>query len=137
MRMSKLMIALGAISFFATAAFAQSMGGSMSSGSMSAAKTAPKMTLNAQGGFDVFSRQNMAMMIVDRDKATKAMSSDQAKAARQEEMAKDQAETPDQRMARKKHYDAEWAQLSPAEQSSGLAKYHAQLVSMGIDDGAK
>jgi len=134
MRMSKLMIALGAISLFATVAFAQSMGGSMSSGSMSAAKTAPKMTLNAQGGFDVFSRQNMAMMIVDREKATKGMAPDQAKAARQEEMAKDQAETPDQRMARKKRYDSEWQQLSAAEQSSGLAKYHAQLVSMGIDD---
>jgi hypothetical protein len=137
MRMSKLMIALGAVSFFATAAFAQSMGGSMSSGSMSDAKTAPKMTLNAQGGFDVFSRQDMAMMIVAREKATKGMTPDQAKAARQEEMAKDQAETPDQRMARKKRYDAEWERLSAAEQSSGLAKYHAQLVSMGVDDGAK
>ena len=36
----------------------------------------------------------MAMMIVDRDKATMGMTDDQKTAARKEEMTKDRAETP-------------------------------------------
>lgn len=149
MRITGIVIAGFAASLLATAALAQSMGGSkqggsmqggsmqngsMQGGSMSNNGAARRMTLNAQGGFDIFSREDMAMMIVDREKSTKGMTPDQAKAARQEEMAKDRAETPEQRMARKQRYDAEWAQLSPAEQSTALAKWHAQLVSMGIQD---
>jgi hypothetical protein len=107
-------------------AFAQGMSANMSA--------PPKMPLNSMGGFDIFSRQDMAMMIVDREKATKGMTPDQAKAARAEEMAKDNAETPQQRMARKQRYDTEWVKLTPAEQSDALAKWHTQLVSMGIQD---
>ena len=68
------------------------------------------MQMNSMGGMGIFSRENMAMMIVDREKATKGMTADQAAAARQEEMAKDRAETPEQRQARKARYDSEWLQ---------------------------
>ena len=52
------------------------------------------MQMNSMGGVGIFSRENMAMMIVDREKATKGMSADQAAAARKEEMTKHGAETP-------------------------------------------
>ena len=107
----------------ATAALAQSSGGTMSmSGS---AQNGNAMTM--QSGTNIFSRQDMAMMIVDRDKATMGMTDDQKKAARQEEMTKDRAETPDQRMARKQRYDGEWAKLTPVEQSAALDKLDAQM----------
>ena len=123
MRISGLLLCAAA-SMLATAAFAQSMGGSMSN-----SKTTNSMSMqtNAQGGVGIFSKQDMAMMIVDRDKATMGMTDDQKAAARKEEMAKDGAETPDQRMARKQRYDAEWAKLTPVEQSSAMDKLDAQM----------
>jgi hypothetical protein len=126
MRISGIILTSVAASFLATAALAQSMGGSMSNNSMSGGN-AMSMQPNAQGGVGVFSRQDMAMMIVDRDKATKGMTADQAAQARQEEMTKDRAETPDQRMARKHRYDAEWAKLTPVEQSAAMDKLDAQM----------
>jgi hypothetical protein len=153
MRITGIVVAGFAATLLATAALAQSMGGgSMQSGSMQGGsmqsgggmqgggmssndgKMAAPRKLNAQGGFGIFSREDMAMMIVDREKATKGMTADQAKAARAEEMSKDSAETPADRMARKQRYDQEWAQLSPAEQQTALGKYHAQLVSLGVED---
>lgn len=126
------LIVCAAASMLATAAFAQSMGGSMSSSNSMSGKSmnganAMSMQPNAQGGIGIFSRQDMAMMIVDRDKATKGMTDEQKASARQEEMAKDRAETPDQRMARKQRYDAEWAKLTPVEQSDALAKLDVQM----------
>ena len=127
MRISGIVICAAA-SMLATAAFAQSMGGSMSgSNSMSGKTNAMSMQRNAQGGVGIFSREDMAMMIVDRDKATMGMTDAQKAAARQEEMAHDRAETPDQRMARKQRYDAEWAKLTPVEQSNALAKLDVQM----------
>jgi len=120
MRISGILICAAA-SMLATATFAQSMGGSMSSGN------AMSMQPNAQGGVGIFSKQDMAMMIVDREKSTKGMTDEQKTAARQEEMAKDRAETPEQRMARKQRYDAEWAKLTPVEQSDALAKLDVQM----------
>ncbi|HEX4371288.1 MAG TPA: hypothetical protein VH019_08075 [Rhizomicrobium sp.] len=120
MRISGLVLCAAA-SMFATASFAQSAGGSMSGGN------AMTMQSNAQGGVGIFSRQDMAMMIVDRDKSTMGMTDDQKKAARQEEMTKDGAETPDQRMARKQRYDAEWAKLTPVAQSAAMDKLDVQM----------
>ena len=125
MRISGLVLCAAA-SMFATASFAQSAGGSMSGNSMRGGN-AMTMQSNAQGGVGIFSRQDMAMMIVDRDKATKGMTDDQKAAARKEEMTKDQAETPDQRMARKQRYDAEWAKLTPVDQSTAMDKLDAQM----------
>lgn len=116
-----------AASMLATAALAQSMSGTMSMRGSNSGGNAMSMQPNAQGGVGIFSRQDMAMMIVDRDKATKGMTDEQKTTARQEEMAKDRAETPDQRMARKQRYDAEWAQLTPKEQSDAMAKLDAQM----------
>lgn len=129
MRINGLLLCAAA-SMLATASFAQSMGGSMSmSGSNNSMSGGNAMSMqpNAQGGIGIFSRQDMAMMIVDRDKATKGMSAEQKAQARQEEMAHDQAETADQRMARKQRYDAEWAQLTPAERTDALVKLDAQM----------
>ncbi len=120
MRINSLILCAAA-SMFATASFAQSTGGSMSGNSMSGGNA---MTM--QSGTNIFSRQDMAMMIVDRDKSTMGMTDDQKKAARQEEMTKDRAETPDQRMARKQRYDSEWAKLTPVDQSAALDKLDAQ-----------
>jgi hypothetical protein len=116
MRISGLVLCAAA-SMVATASFAQSMGGSMSGGN----------AMTMQSGTGIFSRQDMAMMIVDRDKATMGMTDDQKAAARKEEMTKDQAETPDQRMARKQRYDAEWAKLTPVAQSAAMDKLDAQM----------
>ncbi|HWF65372.1 MAG TPA: hypothetical protein VN685_12230 [Rhizomicrobium sp.] len=125
MRISGLILCAAA-SMLATAAVAQSMGGSMSN-SKSGTTNSMSMQTNAQGGVGIFSKQDMAMMIVDRDKATMGMTDEQKAAARKEEMAKDGAETPDQRMARKQRYDAEWAKLTPVEQSTALDKLDAQM----------
>ena len=122
MRISGLILCAAA-SMLATAAFAQSSGGSMSMSGSNQRGNAMTM----QSGTNIFSRQDMAMMIVDRDKATMGMTDDQKKAARQEEMTKDRAETPDQRMARKQRYDAEWAKLTPVEQSAAMDKLDAQM----------
>jgi hypothetical protein len=116
------LVLCAAASMFATASFAQSAGGSMSGNSMSGGNA---MTM--QSGTNIFSRQDMAMMIVDRDKATMGMTDDQKAAARQEEMTKDRAETPDQRMARKQRYDSEWAKLTPVAQSAAMDKLDAQM----------
>ena len=121
MRISGLVLCAAA-SMLATAAFAQSAGGSMSGNSMSGGNA---MTM--QSGTNIFSRQDMAMMIVDRDKSTMGMTDAQKAAARQEEMTKDRAETPDQRMARKQRYDAEWAKLTPVDQSAAMDKLDAQM----------
>ena len=125
MRISGLILCAAA-SMLATAAFAQSMGGSMSN-SKSGTTNSMSMQTNAQGGVGIFSKQDMAMMIVDRDKATMGMTDEQKAAARKEEMAKDGGETPDQRMARKQRYDAEWAKLTPVEQSTAMDKLDAQM----------
>jgi len=124
MRISGLLLCAAA-SMLATAALAQSSGGTMSMSKSNNGGGA--MTMNAQGGVGIFSKQDMAMMIVDRDKATMGMTDEQKAAARKEEMAKDGAETPDQRMARKQRYDAEWAKLTPVEQSAALDKLDAQM----------
>lgn len=125
MRISGIVICAAA-TMLATGAFAQSMGGSMS---MSGSNKGGTMSMqgNAQGGVGIFSKEDMAMMIVDRDKATMGMTDAQKAAARQEEMAHDRAETPDQRMARKQRYDAEWAKLTPVEQSAAMDKLDAQM----------
>ena len=112
------------------AALAQSSGGMNGASMNGGAAKGGGMTMNAQGGFDIFSRENMAMMIVDREKATKGMTVEQAAAARKKEMAKDQAESPDQRQARKARYDAEWLKLTAAEKSDALAKWDTQLAKM-------
>jgi hypothetical protein len=112
----------------ASSAMAQQAGGSMSGGAMNGGG----MQTNSMGGVGIFSRENMAMMIVDRDKATKGMTADQAAAARKEEMAKDQAETPDQRQARKARYDSEWMQLTAAEKSDAMTKLDAQMKARGM-----
>ena len=125
MRISGILVTCAAASLLATAAFAQSMGGSMSMSKSNSGGAA--MQMNAQGGVGIFSKQDMAMMIVDRDKATMGMTDEQKAAARKEEMAKDGAETPDQRMARKQRYDAEWAKLTPVEQSAALDKLDVQM----------
>ena len=118
MRINTILLVSAAACLFATGAFAQSMSGSNNKGGNA-------MTM--QSGTSIFSRQDMAMMIVDRDKATMGMTDEQKASARKEEMAKDGAETPDQRMARKQRYDAEWAKLTPVEQSSAMDKLDAQM----------
>ena len=139
MRLSGILFASLTASLLASGAMAQSAGGSMSGPSMSgpsmsgpAMKPAGGMQMNAQGGFGIFSRENMAMMIVDREKATKGMSADQAAAARKEEMTKDRAETPEQRQARKARYDSEWMQLTAAEKTDALTKLYAQMKARGM-----
>jgi hypothetical protein len=122
MRISGIVLCAAA-SMLATASFAQSSGGTMSMSGSNAMSMQP----NAQGGVGIFSRQDMAMMIVDRDKSTMGMTADQKAAARKEEMTKDRAETPDQRMARKQRYDAEWAKLTPVDQSAAMDKLDAQM----------
>ena len=89
MRISGIVIASAAVLLFSGAAMAQSMGGSMKSGTMmkgpamsgpgmkgpamkSGAMKGP-MPLNKMGGVSIFSRENMAMMIVARERATKGM----------------------------------------------------------------
>ena len=108
----------------ASSAMAQQAGGSMSGGG--------GMQMNSMGGVGIFSRENMAMMIVDREKATKGMTADQAADARKEEMAKDRAETPEQRQARKARYDSEWMQLTAAEKSDAMTKLDAQMKARGM-----
>ena len=144
MRLSGILFASLTASLLASGAMAQSAGGSMSGPSMSgpsmsgpAMKPAGGMQMNAQGGFGIFSRENMAMMIVDREKATKGMSADQAAAARKEEMAKDRAETPEQTQARKARYDSEWMQLTATEKTDALTKLDAQMKARGMMAPAK
>jgi hypothetical protein len=138
MRLSGILLASATALLLAGAALAQqpsggSMGGSMSGGmSKEGAMSGGGMQMNAQGGVGIFSRENMAMMIVDREKATKGMTADQAKAARQEEMTKDRAETPEQRQARKARYDSEWMQLTAAEKTDALTKLDAQMKARGM-----
>lgn len=123
MRLSGFAFASLTTVLLASSAMAQPAGGSMSSGAMKGGG----MQMNSMGGVGIFSRENMAMMIVDRDKATKGMTADQAAAARQEEMTKDRAETPEQRQARKARYDSEWTQLTAAEKSDAMAKLDVQM----------
>ena len=149
MRLSGIVFASLTASLLASGAMAQPAGGSMSGPSMSgpsmsgpsmsgpAMKPAGGMKMNSMGGMGIFSRENMAMMIVDREKATKGMSADQAAAARKEEMAKDRAETPEQTQARKARYDSEWMQLTAAEKTDALTKLDAQMKARGMMAPAK
>ena len=127
MRLSGILLASATTLLLAGSALAQPAGGGMG-GSMSGGG----MQMNAQGGVSIFSRENMAMMIVDREKSTKGMTEVQAKAARQEEMTKDRAETPEQRQARKARYDSEWMQLTAAEKTDALTKLDAQMKARGM-----
>ena len=131
MRLSGIVFASLTASLFATAAMAQAAGGSMSGPSMSGpSMSGPKsggMQMNSMGGVGIFSKENMAMMIVDREKATKGMSTEQAAAARKEEMAKHGAETPAENQARKAMYDSEWLKLTAAEKSDAMAKLDVQM----------
>ncbi len=146
MRISGLVIVPAATLLLAGAAMAQSMSGGMSSGNMmkGPGMSGPSMTgpgmkggnmgggmkMNSMGGFSIFSRENMAMMIVDRERATKGMTAEQAAAARKQEMAHDRAETPAERQARKAKYDSEWLKLTAAEKTDALGKWDAQLKRM-------
>jgi hypothetical protein len=133
MRLSASLFVSATILLLAGSAMAQpaggSMGGSMSGGSMA---NGGGMQMNAQGGVGIFSHENMAMMIVERERNTKGMTPEQAQAARQEEMTKDRAETPEQRQARKARYDSEWMQLTAAEKTDALAKLDAQMKARGM-----
>ena len=147
MRLSGILFASAAALFLAGSAMAQPAGGSMSGPSMSGpSMSGPSMKgggmangggmqMNAQGGFGIFSRENMAMMIVDRERNTKGMTTEQAQKARAEEMAKDRAETPEQRQARKARYDSEWVQLTAAEKQDALTKLDAQMKARGMMSG--
>jgi hypothetical protein len=104
------------------------MSGAMKGGAMKGGG----MQMNAQGGVGIFSRENMAMMIVERERNTKGMTADQAKAARAEEMTKDRAETPEQRQARKARYDSGWMQLTATEKADALTKLDAQMKARGM-----
>jgi basic membrane lipoprotein Med (substrate-binding protein (PBP1-ABC) superfamily) len=127
MRMTGIVFASLTTMLLATSAMAQpAPSGGMSGGGM-----------NSSGGVGIFSRQDMAMMIVDRNKATQGMTDEQKAAARSEEMTHDRAETPDQRMARKQRYDTEWAQLTPAEQSDAMAKLDAARPAGGAMSGPR
>jgi hypothetical protein len=139
MRLSGIVFVSLTASLLASGAMAQPAGGSMSGPSMSgpsmsgpAMKSGGGMQMNSMGGVGIFSRENMAMMIVDREKATKGMSAEQAAAARKEEMTKDRAETPEQRQARKARYDSEWMQLTAAEKTEALTKLDAQMKARGM-----
>ncbi len=142
MRMSGLVFVSVSAMLLAGTAVAQQAGGSMSGPSMSGPSMSGPgmqggmkgggMQMNSMGGMGIFSRENMAMMIVDREKATKGMTADQAATARQEEMAKDRAETPEQRQARKARYDSEWLKLTAAEKSDALVKLDAQMKARGM-----
>ena len=90
------------------------------------------MQMNSMGGMGIFSRENMAMMIVDRERATKGMTPEQAAAARKEEMAKHSAETPAENQARKAMYDSEWLKLTAGEKTDALAKLDAQMKARGM-----
>lgn len=150
MRLSGILFASATALLLAGSAMAQSAGGSMSGPSMSGpSMSGPGMKggmkggmangggmhMNAQGGFGIFSRENMAMMIVDRERNTKGMTAEQAMKARQEEMAKDRAETTEQRQARKARYDSEWVQLTAAEKQDALTKLDAQMKARGMMSG--
>lgn len=138
MRLSGILFASMTASLLATAAMAQSAGGSMSGPSMQGpSMSGPSMQsggmkLNSMGGVGIFSRENMAMMIVERERNTKGMTAEQAKAARQEEMTKDRAESPEQRQARKARYDSEWMQLTAAEKQDAMTKLDAQMKARGM-----
>ena len=127
MRLTTILLASATGLLLAGSAMAQPAGGGSMSGS-----NAGGMQMNAQGGVSIFSRENMAMMIVDRERSTKGMTEDQAKAARQEEMTKDRAESPDQRQARKTRYDSEWMTLTAAEKTDALTKLDAQMKARGM-----
>ena len=127
MRTNTILLVSAAACLLATGALAQSMSGSNGGGN----------AMTMQSGTSIFSRQDMAMMIVDRDKATMGMTDEQKAAARKEEMAKDGGETPDQRMARKQRYDAEWAKLTPVEQSTALDKLDAQIKARAAAQAAQ
>jgi hypothetical protein len=133
MRLSASAFVSATILLLAGSAMAQpaggTMGGSMSGGSMN---NGGGMQMNAQGGVGVFSRENMAMMIVDREKATKGMTADQAAAARKDEMAKHGSETPAETQARRATYDSEWLKLTAAEKSDALTKLDAQMKARGM-----
>ncbi|MBN9554285.1 MAG: hypothetical protein J0H61_06365 [Alphaproteobacteria bacterium] len=138
MRLSGILFVSLTASLLATSAMAQSAGGSMSGPSMQGpSMSGPSMQsggmkLNSMGGVGIFSRENMAMMIVERERNTKGMTAEQAKAARQEEMTKDRAESPEQRQARKARYDSEWMQLTAAEKQDAMTKLDAQMKARGM-----
>ena len=143
MRLSGIVFASLTASLFATAAMAQAAGGSMSGPSMSGpAMNGPAMSgpamkgggmqMNSMGGVGIFSKENMAMMIVDREKATKGMTPEQAAAARKDEMAKHGSETPAETQARKAAYDSEWLKLTAAEKTDALTKLDAQMKARGM-----
>lgn len=138
MRLSGSLFVSLTASLLATSAMAQSAGGSMSGPSMQGpSMSGPSMQsggmkLNSMGGVGIFSRENMAMMIVERERNTKGMTAEQAKAARQEEMTKDRAESPEQRQARKARYDSEWMQLTAAEKQDAMTKLDAQMKARGM-----
>jgi hypothetical protein len=133
MRLSGIVFASLTASLFATAAMAQPAGGSMSGPSMSGpSMSGPSaksggMKMNSMGGVGIFSKENMAMMIVDRERATKGMTPEQTAAARKEEMAKHGAETPAENQARKAMYDSEWLKLTAAEKSDAMTKLDVQM----------
>ncbi len=140
MRLSGIVFASLTASLLASGAMAQPAGGSMRGPSMSGPSmsgpamkpAAGGMKMNSMGGFGIFSRENMAMMIVDRERATKGMTAEQAAAARKEEMAKHGAETPAENQARKAMYDSEWLKLTAAEKTDALGKLDAQMKARGM-----
>ena len=91
MRMSGIVFVSVSALLMAGSAMAQQAGGSMSGPSMSGPSMggpgmqgggmkAGGMQMNSMGGMGIFSRENMAMMIVDRERATKGMTPEQAAA---------------------------------------------------------
>jgi hypothetical protein len=85
MRLSGILFVSLTASLLATSAMAQSAGGSMSGPSMQGpSMSGPSMQsggmkLNSMGGVGIFSRENMVMRIVERERNTKGMTAEQAK----------------------------------------------------------
>ena len=132
MRKSGIVLAALTASLLATGAMAQGMGGAApAAGGMGMANS----KIDNNDPAMKFNREDMIMMIVERDRSTMGMNDEQKKEARSKEAALHGNETPAQRIERKHEYSVGWSKLTQADKDKYSTMYDEQVKARAAAGG--
>jgi len=132
MSKSGIILAALTVSLLATGAMAQGMGGAApAAGGMGMANS----KIDNNDPAMKFNREDMIMMIVERDRSTMGMNDEQKKEARAKEAALHGNETPAQRIERKHEYSVGWSKLTQADKDKYSTTYDEQVKARAAAGG--
>ncbi len=135
MRKSGIVFVAALASLVATGAMAQGMSGGMGAAPAAGGMGMSNSKIDNNDPAMKFNREDMIMMIVERDRSTMGMNDEQKKEARAKEAALHGNETPAQRIERKHEYSVGWSKLTQADKDKYSAMYDEQVKARAAAGG--